>query len=162
MRRLGIILLCLLSGIAGGFIVFVGMRFEASMSPAHVVARGALVAPVVTPVPSSASILAVIEAFRSAGLEVGPLQEVTIDSPCRYPSYSRGTGVQFNAGSPGQGFCALSYDYEADGRTAFSELWRLPGGTEHRMTVKGKLLLVYVGSQSPLSYRHETVLRGLH
>ena len=162
MRLLGTIVLCLLSGMIGGFIVFIGILLDRPMSPTTVIDRRALIAPVVTPVPSSASVLAVIEAFRSAGLEVGLLQEVTADSPCHYPSYARGTGVQFNAGSPGEGFCVLSYDSAADGRTAFSELRRLPGGTEHRMTVKGNLLLVYVGSQSPLSYRYETVLLGLH
>lgn len=163
MRLFALLVASVVSGLIGGLVVLVGM--SARDQPPSATMVSSLVPPmVVVPVPltsqMSPAAATLVEAFRAAGLDVGSLQEVTTDSPCYYPAYVSG-GVQFAAGRSGEGFCVLSYSRESDREAAWGALLRMHDGYARRMTVRGGLVLVYIGASPDLAYRYETVLVGL-
>lgn len=165
---MGRVLSSFFAAIIGGLVVLAGMSIHNGAINETTAARVASLEIALSPSQQTgprpdlaAPVADTIAAFRAVGLEVGEVQQITPDSPCRYADGDFAGAAQFTVGQSRQGFCVFYLPDATRRDTAWNALIKVRASYPPRITIRGPILLVYIGSSQDTAARYEAVLARL-
>ncbi len=125
---------------------------------APVAANAVVTKPTSAPLTLAAPVAAMLDAFRTAGLEVGEVRQVTEDSPCHGAPESNEGAAEFVVGQSRQQFCLFYLPDLARRDAVWNALSKARAPYPPRITVRQSLLLVAIGPSPELAARYEMIL----